>query len=212
VARFEFHLLPQATVTEALRDGGEATYRLQVEGNRLVVTEVHVRSPRGITSRELRERQPRAAREAFEAAMREELRANQPEQVTDDDRRRRAEWGAALSADPEAAQRWQERIDRWMQRAEQWAPVHARLRGKALPKDRLRRLAVTAALYVEAIDRGDRAPNETIARRQRRKASLVRDDLKRARDAGLLTGSGGRGIAGGELTLQALQVLEEMQA
>jgi hypothetical protein len=212
VARYEFHLLPQATVTEALRDGGEATYLLEVEGNRLVVTEVRVRSPRGITSRELRERQPRAARDAFEAAMREELTTHQPEQVNDEDRRRRAEWGAAVLTDPEAAHQWQQRVDRWIQRAEQWAPVHARLRGKALPKDRLRRLAVTAALYLEAIDQRDRAPNETVARRQDRKASLVRDDLKRARDAGLLTDSGGRGIAGGELTPQALQILKEMQA
>jgi hypothetical protein len=210
VQRYEFAVMPEATVTERLRDDGLATYLLDVEDGRLFVAAVIVQRRGGVNNRDVRGCQPRAALHAFEAALSEELERQQPSPPpTDDDRERWRKWGqAAMAADPERAKRWQERAAQMVRDAELWAPVYSRLRRRSMPRDRLRRLAVTAALYVAAIAAGDRAPNESVARQQGRKASLVRDDLKRARDAGLLTSSGGRGLAGGSLTQKAKKMLE----
>jgi hypothetical protein len=74
-------------------------------------------------------------------------------------------------------------------------------------RDRLRRLAATAALYVEAIGAGRRDPNESVAEAQGRPMRAVRDDIYAARREGLLTGSVRRGRPGGQLTPRAHEIL-----
>jgi len=209
--RYDFHLLPEPLITEQLPDGGEASYHLELDGKRLVVTEVRVRqpSPHGVSSRDMRDRRPKAALQAFEAALRDVVN-EPPEPDAEGDRQRRKELGDRLLADPKRADHWRQVAEAWVSEAERWAPVYARLRGKAfLPTERIRRLALTAALYVDAVAHGDRSPNQTVGRKQRRSPNLVRDDLKRARDAGLLTNSGGRGMAGGDLTPKAWAIIEK---
>jgi hypothetical protein len=76
------------------------------------------------------------------------------------------------------------------------------------PRDRLRRLAETAALYVSARAENDPAPNQRVAEIQGRTAEKVRDDLRAARRAELLTQTPGRGRAGGALTAKAREILE----
>jgi len=72
---------------------------------------------------------------------------------------------------------------------------------------RRRRLAATAALYVQALEAGGRAPVATVAANLGLSQSKVRDRLHAARYEGLLGGTG-RGRAGGELTPEALAFLE----
>jgi hypothetical protein len=76
------------------------------------------------------------------------------------------------------------------------------------PRNRLRRLAETAALYVSARTENDPAPNQRVAEIQGRTAEKVRDDLRAARGAELLTQTPGRGRAGGTLTAKAREILE----
>jgi hypothetical protein len=72
---------------------------------------------------------------------------------------------------------------------------------------RRRRLAATAALYVQALQAGDRAPVATLATNLGLPQSKVRDRLHAARFEGLLAETG-RGRAGGGLTPEALALLE----
>lgn len=74
-------------------------------------------------------------------------------------------------------------------------------------RDRLGRLAETAALYVKARAENAPAPNQRVATIQGRSGSKVRDDLRAARRAGLLTETPGRGRAGGTLTDKARAIL-----
>lgn len=82
-----------------------------------------------------------------------------------------------------------------------------RLPAEGRDERRTLRLVQTAALYVKALEEGEKAPNEYVARSQKRTAAHVRDDLKRARDAGLLESAPGRGEPGGGLTEGAVQFL-----
>ena len=72
---------------------------------------------------------------------------------------------------------------------------------------RRRRLAATAALYVQTLQAGDRAPVATVAMNLGLSQSKVRDRLHAARFEGLLAETG-RGRAGGGLTPEALALLE----
>lgn len=76
------------------------------------------------------------------------------------------------------------------------------------PRDRLRRLAETAALYVSARADNDPAPNRRVGEIQGRSAEKVRDDLRAARQAELLTEAPGRGRAGGTLMAKAREILK----
>jgi hypothetical protein len=76
------------------------------------------------------------------------------------------------------------------------------------PRDRLRRLAETASLYVSARAENDPAPNRRVASIQGRSAEKVRDDLRAARRAKLLTETPGRGRAGGTLTPKGHEILK----
>jgi hypothetical protein len=69
------------------------------------------------------------------------------------------------------------------------------------------RLAATAALYVDFIQKGDRAPVEAVAEETGLSQSKVRDRLYAARRAGLLEETG-RGRASGDLTHAARELLE----
>lgn len=77
------------------------------------------------------------------------------------------------------------------------------------PRGRLGRLAETAALYVSARAANAPAPNRRVAQLQGRSVTKVRDDLRAARQAELLTEAVGRGRAGGTLTPKALAILGE---
>jgi hypothetical protein len=72
---------------------------------------------------------------------------------------------------------------------------------------RRRRLAATAALYVQALQAGDRTPVATLATNLGLPQSKVRDRLHAARFEGLLAETG-RGRAGGGLTPEAQALLE----
>lgn len=74
---------------------------------------------------------------------------------------------------------------------------------------RRRRRAATAALYVQALETGNRRPVATVAANVGLPQSKVRDLLYAARHDGLLDGTG-RGRAGGRLTLACWAVLEEL--
>lgn len=71
------------------------------------------------------------------------------------------------------------------------------------------RRAATAALYVQALEMGDRKPVATVAASVGLPQSKVRDLLYAARHDGLLAGTG-RGRAGGKLTEACWGVLEEL--
>jgi hypothetical protein len=66
--------------------------------------------------------------------------------------------------------------------------------------------ATTAALYVAALQTGDRRPVATVARRLGLSPSIVRDRLYAARRLGLLGGTN-PGTAGGDLTPAAVALL-----
>ena len=115
---------------------------------------------------------------------------------------------ASLAADEPGWQDWLSR-----QEGERWAGWGAALDelrpgSRRPPRDRLRRLAETAALYVSARADNDPAPNRRVAEIQGRTAEKVRDDLRAARRAELLTETPGRGRAGGTLMAKAREILE----
>lgn len=113
---------------------------------------------------------------------------------------RTAEWLALV--EDRAAERWGS-----------WSQAFDRSRSTPTGRgDRRRRLAETAALYVAAADRGDGAPNEWVAKHQRRKVSAVRDDVYAARNAGFLTSAPKQGRPGGKLTEKARAILAEVDA
>jgi hypothetical protein len=177
VNRYTCNLKP-ARVREQLPDNGEAIYLMKPANGGVAVTEVKVRQPLGVTLRDMKERRPRLAVKAFE----EFVRDTGPEKF--------AGVAERLSDQPE------------------WQPILRRIRRRALPRtDRLVRLAVTAALYAIADERGERALNAVVAKQQNRPVSHVRDDIRRARAAGLLTPGRGHGHGGGKLTSKAKELL-----
>lgn len=105
---------------------------------------------------------------------------------------------------------WKEWLNRPDDRWTGWGAVLDELGpgSRRPPRDRLRRLAQTAALYVSARADNDPAPNRRVAEIQGRTAEKVRDDLRAARQAALLTETAGRGRAGGTLTAKAREILE----
>lgn len=101
------------------------------------------------------------------------------------------------------AQRDKERWTGWGAALDEFGPGSRRP-----PHDRMRRLAQTAALYVSARADNDPAPNRRVAEIQGRTAEKVRDDLRAARRAEILTETPGRGRAGGTLTAKAREILK----
>ena len=93
---------------------------------------------------------------------------------------------------------------------EDWPTLLAQLDTPAkLSKDaRMRRLLRVAARYVLACEAGDRSPVLTVASQLGLPASRIRDDLHRARVAGLLEPAPGRGQTGGGLTAKAREYVD----
>lgn len=79
------------------------------------------------------------------------------------------------------------------------------------PLDRPHRLALTARLYVEAVQQGHPNPRKRVAEVTGRLDGAIRDDLHAARveEPQLLTAVR-QGRSGGELTPAALRLLEEL--
>jgi len=105
---------------------------------------------------------------------------------------------------------WKDWLSEQDERWTGWGPALEELGpgSRRPPRDRLRRLAETGALYVSARAENHPAPNQRVAEIQGRTAEKVRDDLRAARHAGLLTKTPGRGRAGGTLTAMAREILE----
>lgn len=181
-------------MTARLPGGGAAVYKLAVRKGRVIVTEVIVKRPSGVTRTLLRDRSPALAVDRFVQLMKETREwlegAQDPSLVAQDQRWRRVLEHLGLADTP-----WETAVDSMMRRRRK--------------PDRILRLALTAALYDQALRNGSRKPNEEVARRQGRKAELVRDDLKRAREAGLLGDAPGRGVPGGQLTAKGERILQE---
>jgi hypothetical protein len=103
---------------------------------------------------------------------------------------------------------WTEFVEEQSSRWKGWAGVVDHVRALTPERrDRLTRLAATAALYVQATASRRRNPNEWVAAAQSRSTAAVRDDIYAARRASLLSGPAGRGRAGGQLTPLAREIL-----
>jgi hypothetical protein len=94
---------------------------------------------------------------------------------------------------------------------EDWLTLLARLDRPVKPSsaERTRRLLSVAARYVLACEAGDRSPVLTVASQLGAPATRIRDDLHRARVAGLLEPAAGRGQTGGGLTAKAREYVDK---
>lgn len=200
---YSFELRPPR-VYERLPGGGQAVYMLDARGSRIIVSEVRVNPGLDVSvnARHLRERSPSQAVRAFRDFLAERMRSGAPDPTVE----ALKELAVALGQEAHLPAM----LEQLRTAEDPWRDVTAKVRRSLFPREQ--RLAMTAAMYVVARMDGARAPNEVVAKQQGRSASLVRDDLKRARDAGLLTAAGGRGLAGGELTDKALAIIAAMQA
>ena len=215
-----------------LDDEWQAVYRLAPQGSDIVITGVEIRPrgalpPGGLTTRLTRTLHPPLALRLFRdelaefltpgtaafraqgAAVRFLVAGALEEQLTSG--AITPETAAAamkfLAADEPA---WQDWLRRHSERWTGWGAALDELGSgsRRPPRDRLRRLAETAALYISARADDDPAPNRRVAEIQGRTAEKVRDDLRAARRAELLTATPGRGRAGGTLTAKAHEILE----
>jgi hypothetical protein len=218
-----------------LDDGWEAVYSLAPQGSDIVISGVEIRSrkpagelpPGGLTTRLTRTLRPPVALRLFRDVLAEFLTPGTAayrsqaaavgflvagalkEQLTSG--AITPETAAAamkfLAADEPA---WQDWLRRHSERWTGWGAALDELGSgsRRPPRDRLRRLAETASLYVSALADNDPAPNRRVAEIQGRTAEKVRDDLRAARRAELLTATPGRGRAGGTLPAKAREILE----
>ena len=218
-----------------LDDGWEAVYSLAPQGSDIVISRVEIRPrmppgvlpPGGLTTRLTRTLRPPVALRLFRDELAEFLTPGTAsyrsqatvlrflmtrtlqEQVTSGTITPEIASSAMtfLAADEPG---WQDWLSRHSERWTGWGAALDELRpgSRRPPRDRLRRLAETAALYVSARADNDPAPNRRVAEIQGRTAEKVRDDLRAARRAELLTETPGRGRAGGTLTAKAREILE----
>ena len=93
--------------------------------------------------------------------------------------------------------------------------AHKEARGLVPPSKRRltrqQRLALVASYYAEGGAAGSRRRNAEIAEALGRSATQIRDDVYAARREGLLTEGPGRGRAGGSLTAKARAIPRELQ-
>jgi len=73
-----------------------------------------------------------------------------------------------------------------------------------------RRLLVVAYHYVKELEAGVKEVNEVVGERLGRSSSKIRDDVRAARRAGLLTYPPKRGVPGGHLTPKAIALINEL--
>jgi hypothetical protein len=218
-----------------LDDGWEAVYSLAPQGSDIVISRVEIRPlmppgvlpPGGLTTRLTRTLRPPLALRMFReelaefltpgtdgsrsqaTALRFQMTLTLQEQVTSGAITPEIASSAMtfLATDETGWQDWLMRNDeRW----KGWGAALDELGpgSRRPPRDRLRRLAETASLYVSARADNDPAPNRRVAEIQGRSVEKVRDDLRAARRAELLTETPGRGRAGGTLTAKAREILE----
>jgi hypothetical protein len=198
--------LKRKTLTARLPGDGSVTYRLGVFEGRVVVTGVVVKRPSGVTRALLRDRSPASAIERFLKLFADGLEV----QRTDPS----AIGLPVLVQEPAAAthierdRRWRAVLDHLLLTATPWQAALDSALGRPAPTRNLR-LARTAGLYVVALRAGSRTPNEDVARQLNRKTTHIRDDLKRARDAEILSPAPARGVPGGELTAKGESTLKE---
>lgn len=218
-----------------LDDGWEAVYSLAPQGSDIVIAGVEIRSrmppgvlpPGGLTTRLTRTLRPPVALRLFRDELAEFLtpgtaafRAQAAmlgffatrtlkEQVTSGAITPEIAASAMtlLAADEPG---WQDWLFRHGERWTGWGAALDELGpgSRRPPRDRLRRLAETASLYVSALADNDPAPNRRVAEIQGRTPEKVRDDLRAARRAEFLTATPGRGRAGGTLMAKAREILE----
>jgi hypothetical protein len=194
------------SVTVDLDDDWQAVYEVAPQRGDMVIGSVTIRPRRnlpagGLTARLTRTLRPATALRLF----RRDLAAvSRPGSIEAQAQAAAAAFLVAVSA----AGSQEDAIDVLQNRWVGWDEALAWLRyGTAPPSsDRLRRVAETAALYVTALAEG-RAPSERVARIQGRSTGQVRDDVRAARRAGLLSESPGRGRVGGALTERAREIL-----
>jgi hypothetical protein len=195
-------------VTDYAPDGTTVTYRLAAHAGRPVVSEVFVRRPQGLHARSFRAVSPPLALHVFSEQLRAALA------VPLDDPRRRGMQAVARAL--VATDGWQAVVDHFTgDMAAYQAAVDA---VKASPagtprRDRIVRLARMAAAYVDACEgRRERRPNEVVAAQFGVKPEQVRDALYAARHARpqLLTEAPARGVPGGGLTREAVEILRSV--
>jgi hypothetical protein len=176
---------------------------MAVEVDRIVVRTVRVECQGGVSGRILKMASPATALAFFTEKLADPA-SYMPAAVAETWARFRiARVGAeTFLADQEAtAERWRA----WWPFAERSNEATEDARAR-----RMQRLAATADAYVKACARRERAPNEAVAALQgRRSSSRVRDDLKAAREEGILTKPGRRGVTGGVLTPKGAAILKE---
>jgi hypothetical protein len=218
-----------------LDDGWEAVYSLAPQGSDIVISRVEIRPrmppgvlpPGGLTTRLTRTLRPPLALKLFRDKLAEYLTPGTDAFRSQGVAIRFLVAGAlseqigsgAVTTETAAAVMtflaadepgWQDWLSRQSERWAGWGAALDELRpgSRRPPRDRLRRLAETAALYVSARADNDPAPNRRVAEIQGRTAERVRDDLRAARRAELLTETPGRGRAGGTLMAKAREILE----
>lgn len=86
---------------------------------------------------------------------------------------------------------------------------HYRKGASGKTEKRTLKLLRIAETYVACLRRRSRRPTADCAQQVNLPVSQVRDAIHRARTRGLLTGSRGQGLAGGELTERALDLLQQ---
>jgi hypothetical protein len=218
-----------------LDDGWQAVYSLAPQGSDIVISGVEIRPrmppgvlpPGGLTTRLTRTLRPPLALKLFRDELAEFLTPGtaayraQAAVLRFHAIRTLQEQVASGAITPEitASARtflaadepgWQDWLRRHSERWTGWGAALDELGpgSRRPPRDRLRRLAETASLYVSALADNDSAPNRRVAEIQGRTPEKVRDDLRAARRAELLTETPGRGRAGGTLTPKARAILE----
>jgi hypothetical protein len=179
------------SITERLPGGASAEYSVtpRREDGELIVTEVRIRRPGGVTARNCRVSPPEALEEF--AKLVHSLQSS-------------AELGEAIKA-----------MERKLRQQGASSEEVLRLAFGTHPAEvarmqRDQRLATVAAGYVRARAEGSPRPNEIVAQRLGRTTSQVRDDLTAARHGGFLTRPPGQGSPGGALTEKAMGILRTL--
>jgi hypothetical protein len=189
--------------------GWQVTYEIGIQGYELVVMSVTERSLVGIPAGGLTAKRARALLKPG-LAVREFSKAVREGKVTVP--LSEADALELVATASEGGEAWQATSTPEFDEYVAWLRDHPALRRSAEGAvDRRQRIARTAALYVDAVGRGLRAPRKHVATEQGRSDGAVRDDLHAARtETPQLLTEVSKGHAGGRLTTEAVALLSEM--